>query len=231
MGQPSGFRWARPRWQYQPTTTSHDPNPPITLEDGGAPPAVPDLTASWYEVGYDDAADDDGDFYSAVFAALAAAEPDVVGAVLDSEGGEDDDAGHYFQIVPFADFIGSSWGEDGEIEEPEDFAQLITTDPFIGAAFDVDEDDLEDAEAFVAGIVQSVAEADAFVASCFDADDGDLDDSREQDSACPVIVAVGVAPERPPEQYGGLRIPARRRKADDDVVAIMATFISTRKRR
>lgn len=33
MGQPSGFRWARPGWQYQPTRTTHDPNPPITLEN------------------------------------------------------------------------------------------------------------------------------------------------------------------------------------------------------
>jgi hypothetical protein len=41
---PSGFGWVltgsrRTAWQWQPTLTAHDPNPPITLEDG-APPVL-----------------------------------------------------------------------------------------------------------------------------------------------------------------------------------------------
>lgn len=44
-----GFVWVdRQRWQWQPSTTSHDPSPPITLEDAAvaAPSAISRRTLS-----------------------------------------------------------------------------------------------------------------------------------------------------------------------------------------
>lgn len=38
------YRMLFAQWQYQPTLTAHDPNPPITLED--APPPIVEPTSN-----------------------------------------------------------------------------------------------------------------------------------------------------------------------------------------
>lgn len=48
----------RVAWQWQPTRTAHDPNPPITLEDGAAQPAIIAVAFDDYELD----ADHDYDF-------------------------------------------------------------------------------------------------------------------------------------------------------------------------
>lgn len=61
---PRNYLWpgaSRTAWQWQTSLTAHDPNPPITLEDGAAPPADDPETRFWIEQvwhGHDDAFDE-----------------------------------------------------------------------------------------------------------------------------------------------------------------------------
>lgn len=157
MGQPSGFSWARPLWQWQSTLTAHDPNPPITLENGGAPPVIPSIIESWWTVWDDAEHDDEGDGWWLASIYEEASAPAVIDPVFGRfEADDEDDAEPvetgFPQVPGLNNFVQGALDalDEDDDEAPQVVAWIdppaapVVIDPVMGWAEALDEEDEED---------------------------------------------------------------------------------------
>lgn len=227
MGQPSGFRWARARWQWQSTLTAHDPNPPITLEDGGAPPVIPSIIESWWTV-WDDAEHDnegDGWWLAAIYEEASA--PAVIDPVFGRFEADDEDEAEALDFgatfaPPLNNFIAAPLElADDDDAEPVDtgFPPVPGLNDFVQGALDAHDEDDDEAPQVVAWIDPPAAPV------VIDPVMGWAEALDEEDEEDPWASAFPHGAERGPDPISGF-FEAVEEEAEDTIEAVIASVIA-----